>query len=61
MAPLASHASGLSGGPASRPLGSWDGRVNILLSHLGILQDVDIDEESLFMFPHAPQQESTFF
>lgn len=61
VAPLVSHAAGLSGGPAFRPLGSWDGRANILLSHLCVLQDVDIDEERLFMFPHAPQQESTFF
>lgn len=55
MALLVSHASCLSGGPAFRPLGSWDGGINILLSHLCILQDVDIDEEGLFVFPHTPQ------
>lgn len=41
--------------------GRWDGRVNVLFSHPRVFQDVDVDEESLFMFPHASQQESTFF
>ena len=57
----ASQTSPLSGGPAFRPTGRWDGRVNVLLSHPCILQDMDVDEESLLVFPHAAQQESTFF
>ena len=42
-------------------LGRWHGRVNVLFGHPRVFQDVDVDEESLFMFPHASQQESTFF
>lgn len=53
--------SHLSAGPAFRLLRRWDVGANLLLSHPCILQDVDINEKSLFMFPHAPQQESSFF
>lgn len=42
-------------------LGRRESRANLLLSHLHVLQDVDIDEESLLVLPHAPQQESSFF
>lgn len=55
------HTSPSLRGPAFRPRGRWDDRVNILLSHLCVLQDVDVDEESLLMFPHASQQESALF
>lgn len=44
-----------------RLLQRWESRADLLLSHLCVLQDVDIDEESLFVLSHAPQQESSFF
>lgn len=49
------------GGFALRLLGRRESRADLLLRHLHVLQDVDIDEESLLVLPHAPQQESSFF
>lgn len=57
----ASPASPLSVGPAVTLAGQCGGRVNVLLGHLCVLQDVHVDEESLLVLSHAAQQQCALF
>lgn len=34
---------------------------SLLFSHVGVLQNMDINKQSLLMLPHTTQEQSTFF